>query len=91
MNGCKDFNKFSHESRLLAIQLDHAVATLLDCSRLLIIKMVDLRILIFMKVIDLDLSFHLLLESANFDICNSNYGEISGQMLDLDKTTISAS
>ena len=52
--------------------------------------MVELRILIFMKVVDLDFSFHLLLESVNFEICSSSYGQISGQMSDLDKTTILA-
>ena len=91
MKGCKDFNKFSHQSRLLTIQLDHAVVTLLDCSQLLTIKMVDLCVLVFMKVVDLDLSFHLPLKSANFDICSSSYGQISGRRSDLGKTTISAS
>ena len=44
-----------------------------------------------MKVVDLDLSFHLPLESANFDLCSSSYGQISGWRLDLGKTTILAS
>ena len=44
-----------------------------------------------MKVVDLDLSFQPPLKLANFDICSSSYGQISGKMLDLDKTTISVS
>ena len=91
MNGSKDFNKFSHQSWLLATQLDLVIAMFLDCIQLLTIKMVYLHILIFIKVVDLDLSFQIPLKSANFDICNSSYEQISGQMLDLDKTTILAS
>ena len=69
MNGCKDFNKFSYQSRLLAIHLDHAATTLLDCNQLLTIKTVELHVLVFIKVVNLDLSFYLPLESANFDFC----------------------
>ena len=32
-----------------------------------------------MKVIDMDLSFHMPPKSINFDICNLNYGQISGR------------
>ena len=89
MNGCKDSNKFNHQSRLLTTQLDLTVAMFLDYGRLLIIKTVHLHFLIFMKVVNLDLSFQALPKSANFDICNSNYGQISGQKSDLNKTIIS--
>ena len=56
MNGVQGF---SQQFRLLAIQFDHATATLLDYSRHLTIKTMELHILMFMKVVDLDLSFHV--------------------------------
>ena len=44
-----------------------------------------------MKVVNLDLNFQTPLKLANFDICNFNYGQISGQRSNLDKITISNS
>ena len=40
-----------------------------------------------MKVVDLDLSFKMRFGSPHFDICNSSYGQISGQRSNLAKTT----
>ena len=44
-----------------------------------------------MKVVDLVLSFQMLPKLVNFDIYNSSYSQINGQMSDSDKTTISTS
>ena len=45
----------------------------------------------FHEVVNLNPSFHLPLESSNFDLCSSSYGQISGQRSNLGKTTILAS
>ena len=64
---------------------------LLDCSRLLTIKIVHLHVLVFMKVVDMNLNFPMPPKSSNFNICSSSYGQLSGQMSNSNKTTISAS
>ena len=74
-----------------ATNLDLAAAKLLDCSWILISKMVDCHVLVFMTVIDLDLNFKIRTRSPHFDIYNSSYGQISGQRSDLNKTTVSTS
>ena len=75
----------------LATKLNLATAMLLDCDQLLTIKMLHLHILVFMKVVDFDLSFPMPQKSTNFDICNSNYDQISGQKSYSNKTTMLAS
>ena len=64
---------------------------ILEYGQLLIIKMVRLHILIFIKIVNLDLSFQISLKLVNFDICNFSYSQINKQRSDLDKITILAS
>ena len=53
--------------------------------------MVDSHILVFMKVVALDLSFKTRFGGPHFDICSSSYGQISGRRSDSAKTTFSTS
>ena len=76
---------FNYQSWLLAIQLNLVAIMLLDYGQLFTIKMMHLHILVFMKVIDLDLIFPMPLKLVNLNICNMCYGQISGRKLDLDK------
>ena len=73
----------------LTTNLNLIAAMLLDCGRLLTIKMMYFHTFFCLhEVVDLDLSFQTLLKSVNFNICSSSYGQISEQRLDLDKTTV---
>ena len=91
MSGYGDSKTLSHQTWLPTTKLDFITTMLLDCCWLLTIKMVDSHVLVFMKVVDLDLSFKTHWRSINFDIYSSSYGQISGRKLDSDKTTILAS
>ena len=91
VNGCKDYNKFSHQSWQLATNLNLETVMLLDYGYLLIIKMVHFHVLVYMKFVNRDIIFPMPSRLTIFYICSSNYSQISGRMSDLDKTIISAS
>ena len=91
MNGWRGLNLLSHQSWLLATDFDQAATILLDCSCILNRKMVDSHVLVFMKVVDMDLNFKTRFGWPHFDISSSSYGQISGRWSDLARITFSTS